>query len=138
MTNDVFAYGEFLKDPVLRRTLGRVPHTTPAKLRGYRKFLDDLLGFYNLVHEEEGVVEGQLLLGISDDELLLLDKFESEKYHRRVVTVETAAGPPQGGADVGQALSSRTVPMRAGMKIDEVGEGGQYLTAANEPVPPAD
>ena len=66
MTNDVFAYGEFLKDPVLRRILGRVPQTTPAKLRGYRKFLDDLLGFYNLVHEEEGVVEGQLLLDIPE------------------------------------------------------------------------
>ena len=103
MTNDVFAYGEFLKDPVLRRILGRVPQTTPAKLRGYRKFLDDLLGFYNLVHEEEGVVEGQLLMDITDDEILELDKFESEKYHRRVVTVETAAGPSEAWAYFGKA-----------------------------------
>ena len=61
MPHDVFAYGQFLKEPVLKRMLGRVPKKVPAKLRGYRKFLDDILGFYNLVVEEEGVVEGELL-----------------------------------------------------------------------------
>ncbi len=103
MAHDVFAYGEFLKDPVLKRMVGRVPTKVPAKLRGYRKFLDDILGFYNLVVEEEGIVEGQLLLAITDDELLELDKFESTKYHRIAVTVETAAGPSEAWAYIGRA-----------------------------------
>ena len=48
-------------------------------------------------------MEGQLLLDITDDEILELDKFESEKYHRRVVTVETAAGPSEAWAYFGKA-----------------------------------
>jgi gamma-glutamylcyclotransferase (GGCT)/AIG2-like uncharacterized protein YtfP len=103
MAHDVFAYGEFMKDPVLRRILGRVPERVPAKLRGYRRFLDNLLGHYNLVHEDEEVVEGQLLLEITDDELIELDKFETEKYKRRVVTVETAAGPSEAWVYAGKA-----------------------------------
>jgi len=103
MPHDVFAYGQFLKEPVLKRMLGRVPKKVPARLRGYRKFLDDILGFYNLVVEEEGIVEGQLLLGLTDDDLLELDKFESAKYHRIAVTVETAAGPSEGWAYIGRA-----------------------------------
>ena len=103
MADDVFAYGDFLKDPVLRRILGRVPERVPAKLRGYRRFLDDLLGHYNLVHEDEDVVEGMLLLEITDDELIELDKYETEKYRRRVVTVETAAGPSEAWVYVGKA-----------------------------------
>src|SRR4030067_8226 len=102
MPHDVFAYGQFLKEPVLKRMLGRGPKKVPAKLRGYRKFLDDILGFYNLVVEEEGIVEGQLLLGITDDELLELDKFESSKYHRIAVTGETAAAAAGAWADLGR------------------------------------
>src|SRR3972149_3079893 len=97
MPHDVFAYGQFLKEPVLKRMLGRVPKKVPARLRGYRKFLDDILGFYNLVVEEEGIVEGALLLGLTDDELLELDKFESAKYHQIAGTVGTAAGGAAGG-----------------------------------------
>ena len=103
MAHDVFAYGDFLKDPVLRRILGRIPERVPAKLRGYRRFLDDVLGHYNLVHEDEGLVEGQLLLEVTDDELMLLDAYETEKYKRRVVTVETAAGPSESWAYIGKA-----------------------------------
>ncbi len=103
MADDVFVYGEFLKDTVLRRLVGRVPTRTNAKLRGYRKFLDDLLGFYNLVHDEHGIVEGQLLLDVSDDELRALDAFEAPKYKRVVVTVETAAGPSEAWVYTGKA-----------------------------------
>src|SRR3972149_2361496 len=92
MAHDVFAYGEFMKEPELRRLLGRLPRKTPAKLRGYRRFLDDGLGPYHLVHDESAIVEGELLLDVSDDDLIAMDRFEAEKYRRRVVTVETAAG----------------------------------------------
>ncbi len=103
MVHEVFAYGEFGKDTVLRRRLGRVPKKVPAKLRGYRKFLDDVLGYYNLVVEEEGVVEGELLLEITDEDLIALDRFEAEKYRRTAVTVETAAGPSEAWVYVGRA-----------------------------------
>lgn len=103
MVHDVFAYGEFTKEPVLRRLLGRVPRKTPAKLRGYRRFLDNLLGHYNLVHDEEEIVEGDLLMDVTDDELLAMDRFDTEKYRRRVVTVETAAGASEAWAYFGKA-----------------------------------
>ena len=103
MSHDVFAYGEFLKESVLRRILGRVPTKTAAKLRGYRKFLDDLLGFYNLVHDEHGIVEGALLLEVTDDVLHALDGFEAPKYKRVVVTVETAAGASEAWVYTGKA-----------------------------------
>ena len=103
MAHDVFVYGEFLKDRILRRVLGRLPERVPAKLRGYRRFLDDVLGHYNLVHEDEEVVEGMLLLEITDDELIELDKFDTEKYKRRAVTVETAAGPSEAWVFTGKA-----------------------------------
>jgi len=103
MVDDVFAYGEFTKEPVLRRLLGRLPKRIPAKLRGYRRFLDDLLGHYNLVHDDNGLVEGELLLDISDDDLLAMDRFETEKYRRRVVSVETAAGASEAWCYFGKA-----------------------------------
>ena len=103
MPHDVFAYGEFLKEPVLRRLLGRLPRKAPAKLRGFRRFLDDVLGHYNLVHDESEVVEGDLLLDVSDDDLLAMDRFETEKYRRRVVTVETAAGASEAWCYFGKA-----------------------------------
>lgn len=103
MAHDVFAYGEFLKEPVLRRLLGRLPRKTPAKLRGYRRFLDDVLGHYNLVHDDEEVVEGELLLDVSDEDVLAMDRFETEKYRRQVVTVETAAGASEAWVYVGKA-----------------------------------
>src|SRR2546425_2193954 len=107
MVDDVFAYGEFTKEPVLRRLLGRLPKRIPAKLRGYRRFLDDLLGHYNLVHDDNGLVEGELLLDISDDELLAMDRFETEKYRRRAVSVETSAGGAGGGGYFGEGQSGR-------------------------------
>src|SRR2546427_11645501 len=100
MVDDVFAYGEFTKEPVLRRLLGRVPKRIPAKLRGYRRFLDDLLGHYNLVHDDNGLVEGELLLDISDDDLLAMDRFQTEKHRRRAASVETAAGAAEAGRHV--------------------------------------
>ena len=103
MVHDVFAYGEFTKEHVLRRLLGRLPRKTPAKLRGYRRFLDDLLGHYNLVHDEGEIVEGDLLMDVTDDELFAMDRFDTEKYQRRVVTVETAAGASEAWAYFGKA-----------------------------------
>ncbi len=103
MPHDVFAYGEFLKEPVLRRLLGRLPRKTPAKLRGYRRFLDDVLGHYNLVHDDTAIVEGELLLDLTDDDLVVMDRFDTEKYRRRVVTVETAAGASEAWCYFGKA-----------------------------------
>ena len=103
MAHEVFAYVEFEKEPVLRRLLGRVPRQIPAKLRGHRKFHDDLLGYYNLVVDEDGIVEGRLLLGITDDELIALDRFESARYRRDVVTVETRTGPHEAWVYRGKA-----------------------------------
>src|SRR2546428_12001995 len=122
MVDDVFAYGEFTKEPVLRRLLGRVPKRIPAKLRGYRRVFDDLLGHYNLVHDDNGLVEGELLLDISDDDLLAMDRFETEKYRRRVVSVETAAGGSEAGGCVGEAEISRG-PGEAGRGGDQTGRG---------------
>ncbi|TLZ60156.1 MAG: gamma-glutamylcyclotransferase [Methanobacteriota archaeon] len=103
MAHDVFAYGDFTKESVLRRVLGRVPRKSPAKLRGYRRFLDDVLGHYNLVHDDDGIVEGELLLDVSDDDLLAMDRYDTEKYRRRVVTVETAAGASEAWVYFGKA-----------------------------------
>src|SRR2546428_7350837 len=96
MAHDVFAYGDFTKEPVLRRVLGRLPRKSPAKLRGYRRFLHDVLGHYNLVHDDDGVVEGELLLDLSDHDLLPMERYDTGKYRRQAVTAETAAGasPP--------------------------------------------
>lgn len=103
MADGVFGYGDFMKDAVLRKILGRLPKRVPAKLRGYRRFFDDLLGHYNLVHEDGGVVEGELLLGITAKELRALDAFETDTYRRRVITVHTEAGPSEAWVYEGKA-----------------------------------
>ena len=103
MAHEVFAYGEFEKEPVLRRLLGRLPRSLPAKLRGHRKFHDDLLGYYNLVVDENAIVDGHLLLGITDDELIALDRFEAALYRRQAVTVETRTGPHEAWVYTGKA-----------------------------------
>lgn len=103
MAHTLFAYGEFLKDSVVKRLIGRNPRRAPAKLRGFRRFRDDLLGHHNLVHDEEALVEGEVLLDVSDEELIEMDKFEAAATYRRiVVTVETAAGPVEAWVYVGR------------------------------------
>lgn len=90
----LFAYGEFLKDEVLRDLLGRVPPRAPAVLRGYKRVLEKATGFYNVVPAKRSAVEGVVMTDLSDEDLAKLDLFEeaSALYYREEHEVEVAGG----------------------------------------------
>jgi gamma-glutamylcyclotransferase (GGCT)/AIG2-like uncharacterized protein YtfP len=73
---EIFAYGELLKDDVLTEVLGRIPPRRPAHLPHHRRVLDRDLGFYVVLPDAEGAVEGQVLGGLTPSDLERLDAFE--------------------------------------------------------------
>ncbi len=87
----VFAYGEFLKEAVLRDILGRVPSERPAILRGHRSDLDPTIGFYTVVPSPLDTVEGLMLEGLREEDLRAVDAFEGvgeDMYHRAKPPIE--------------------------------------------------
>jgi gamma-glutamylcyclotransferase (GGCT)/AIG2-like uncharacterized protein YtfP len=93
--HQVFVYGELAKKSTLLQVLGREPLAIRAVLRGYERLLDPDVDYYVAVKKEGGAVEGRLLTGVTEKELLALDEFEGiaeSLYDRAMVEVEVEGG----------------------------------------------
>ena len=94
-TQQVFVHGELARTGTLLQILGREPLALRAVLRGYERVLDPEIDYYTAVRKEGGMIEGRLLTGITDKELLALDEFEGVSeglYDRAIVEVEVEGG----------------------------------------------
>ncbi|MEO2241370.1 MAG: gamma-glutamylcyclotransferase family protein [Euryarchaeota archaeon] len=92
----VFAYGTLTDPETVASVVGRVPYMVyPAVLEGYELALEDVGNRYNTVREKEGSrVSGTLLVGLSEEELREVDRYEGYPvlYERRRERVETPLG----------------------------------------------
>jgi len=93
--HQVFVYGELAKRSTLLQVLGRDPLAVTAVLRGYQRELDEEIDYYVAAKKEGGAIEGKLLTGMTDRELLALDGFEgasAKLYEKTIVEVEVEGG----------------------------------------------
>lgn len=97
VSTTLFVYGTLMFPAIFRAVTGTDVSTSPALLRGYARRRVVGQTFPVVVEEESACVEGKLCLGVSDEALALLDRFEGVAdglYCRSEVTVETAESVP--------------------------------------------
>lgn len=88
----LFVYGTLRDDELVQRLVGRRLPRRPAVLEGYCRTLDARVG-YPVVHPLRGSsVDGNLLEGVDESALTILDAYEGKAYRRIVVQVETSDG----------------------------------------------
>ncbi|KVH95618.1 AIG2-like protein D [Cynara cardunculus var. scolymus] len=83
----VFVYGSLLADDVVRVLLNRIPQSSTAILNGYHRSSIKGRIYPAILPVKNKKVTGRVLLGISDTELDILDKFEDYEYDKRAVDV---------------------------------------------------
>ena len=85
---NVFVYGTLMDKARLQTLLKRVPEMHPAKIKGYRQFYDDTIGFQNAERDENSTIRGIVLMDITGPELISLDNYEGmgEGSYRRAKT----------------------------------------------------
>ncbi|KAH0989765.1 hypothetical protein GBA52_001248 [Prunus armeniaca] len=90
----VFVYGSLMAEDVCRVLLNRVPQSSPAILNGYHRYSIKGRVYPAILPVENDkkrrvlcFVLVQLLLGITDPELHILDEFEDVEYERNTVEV---------------------------------------------------
>ncbi|CAL9768090.1 unnamed protein product [Musa acuminata subsp. burmannicoides] len=85
--HSVFVYGTLLADEVVRVLLKRVPPSSPAILHNYHRFSIKGRVYPAILPIDCKNVAGEVLRGITDQELDVLDSFEDVEYERRAVEV---------------------------------------------------
>ena len=88
----LFVYGT-LKDPLIQRSvIGRKPSQSEDVLEGYKKSTITLGGnTYPIVSKHPGSfnhVEG-IVMEVSEEELALIDKYETDAFKRAKATVQS-------------------------------------------------
>ncbi|ADG13644.1 AIG2 family protein [Methanocaldococcus infernus ME] len=73
---NVFAYGELMKDKVLKTLIGKVPKKIKGRVYNYKKFFDNSIGYYGAKREEGSYIDGVILIDITPKELEIFDDFE--------------------------------------------------------------
>ncbi|MHA3914310.1 NUDIX domain-containing protein [Halovulum sp. GXIMD14793] len=94
MTSDIFVYGSLCDADALSIVLGgRLPGVMPARLPGYVAKQEAGASYPVLLEEPDGVSEGMLLTGLTQDDQARLWYFEGAfGYHLTDVTVTTEVG----------------------------------------------
>ena len=92
-TRDVFTYGTLLVAEVMEAVAGARFASVTARLDGWERLCVRDAVYPGVRAAPGATVDGLLWLGVHDEALLRLDRFEGELYERRVVRVTTAEGP---------------------------------------------
>lgn len=82
----LFVYGTLQLPERVHEIIGRTLEGIPAHLDGYRCGLVARADFPGIVPDAAARTTGQLLAGLGEAELILLDDYEGELYHRILVT----------------------------------------------------
>eukprot|EP00890_Picochlorum_soloecismus_P000008 jgi/Picsp_1/1007/NSC_04491-R1_aig2-like family protein len=83
----LFVYGTLMYPEILEVLLHRVPESTRARVQGYKRYGLKKFVFPAVVEDPSSQVEGILLTGLSDREMVILDEYEGEEYRREVANV---------------------------------------------------
>lgn len=84
----LFVYGTLRFPEVLRVLLGRVPELRPATAAGWRVRALPGVVYPGLVADPDGVAEGLLMTGLTEDERRLLDAYEGDDYDPTLITLD--------------------------------------------------
>ncbi len=73
-----FVWGLLMDPAFIKKLTGHLIPFAPAVLRGYRRetFLKDGRRGFNLVQDPHGIVMGVVLVGLTEEEIACLDRFE--------------------------------------------------------------
>ncbi|KAL6603534.1 hypothetical protein ACP70R_043895 [Stipagrostis hirtigluma subsp. patula] len=85
--HDVFVYGSLMQEEVVRAILKRVPPSAPALLPNYHRFNIKNRIYPAILPTESKKVAGKVIMGVTDEELNVLDAFEDVEYVRRRVEI---------------------------------------------------
>ncbi|PUZ59229.1 hypothetical protein GQ55_4G023600 [Panicum hallii var. hallii] len=88
--HSVFVYGSLMADEVVRAILKRVPPAAPALLPNYHRFNIKGRIYPAILPVESKKVEGMVIMGVTDEELQVLDAFEDVEYTRTRVEISLA------------------------------------------------
>ncbi|XP_039844709.1 AIG2-like protein D [Panicum virgatum] len=88
--HSVFVYGSLMADEVVRAILKRVPPAAPALLPNYHRFNIKGRIYPAILPAESKKVAGMVIMGVTDEELRLLDAFEDVEYTRTRVEISLA------------------------------------------------
>ncbi|GLW66105.1 hypothetical protein Arub01_43490 [Actinomadura rubrobrunea] len=84
----LFVYGTLRFPEVLRVLLGRVPEMRPATATGWRVRALPGVVYPGMVAVPDGVAQGMLMTGLSEDERRLLDAYEDDLYDPTLITLD--------------------------------------------------
>lgn len=89
-TEQLFIYGT-LTEPVIQKAVtGREISGEPDKLSGYKKIERNMGdGIYPIIIKDAGSVVEGMVVAVSEEELNLIDRYETEAYRRVRVTLES-------------------------------------------------
>jgi len=84
----LFVYGTLIYPEVREKLLGRYVYLTPNTLSGYKteKIDIDNIQYPILVEDISSMVHGGIIL-VSEEEIALLDTYETDAYKRSLVTL---------------------------------------------------
>ncbi|WPT14320.1 AIG2-like protein C [Picochlorum sp. SENEW3] len=85
--NQVFVYGTLQYPSILTALINRVPTMHKAVVHGYKRYgLTDYV-FPAVVEDASASVDGLLLTGLSEQEMVILDEYEGDEYRKEEVEV---------------------------------------------------
>jgi gamma-glutamylcyclotransferase (GGCT)/AIG2-like uncharacterized protein YtfP len=88
----LFAYGTLTVAAVMRAVNGAVPPSRPALLPGYARYRVRGQVFPAIIPRAGGATPGVLYDGLDGPALARLDRFEGDRYERRLLSVYPAGG----------------------------------------------
>lgn len=91
-THNLFAYGTLQHPSIITYVIGRVPHKMAARLPDYVRYRIRDADYPGIFPKKDCEVDGCLFSGITEGELVLLDRYESDLYERRIVNVRLTEG----------------------------------------------
>jgi len=93
-SSNIFTYGTLMYRSVWEQVVSGDYTSTPAKLLNYRKRAVCQEVYPALVQGENGTVDGVLYRAVSQNDIIILDRFEGSEYQRIEVVVQSDGDTP--------------------------------------------
>jgi gamma-glutamylcyclotransferase (GGCT)/AIG2-like uncharacterized protein YtfP len=87
--NNIFTYGTLMDASVRTRVLGKEITGKNDSLSNFRLKKHSVLYSYPVVEKNEGNNVKGMVFEVTDDDLINLDRYESDYYRREIVTLDS-------------------------------------------------
>ena len=89
---NIFVYGSLMFDEVWTALISEPYDNVAARLDGFKRLEVREQEYPGMIEAQKSVVDGRLVLGVQNADLLVLDRFEGEYYRRAQVVVSANDG----------------------------------------------